>query len=571
MPTPAFSGIQPMPPQQNRGRLEWRDIPLDFGSYLREIVSAVQQTQDSLAELRDQVVTLQQDVHGDRGMRQHIVQTDAALTSVCEVLRVERRKREAVAVAALAPQSRRTFLMRYWWKLSTNARCGQRQAVRRGRWDTLVRWHRLGGRRRRQREAADRLDRCSLFAHLSCRFKEWATTAEGRRRQRRSTAEELSLLAQEVCLRRRFLLWVGYAKRQRRRRVMTRSCRGTCESVLMALATRYWKKLFRHANRQRALFEVSVRACYHLQSSCFTHWATVRTQWRARMRKSTAIRSLLARSSKAVGRRYFVRLLLWMEANRDKRKVTGLSQRVDSLGTQIDSGLQTLGAVTQSLNRLVDRFINVDQQLETLDRDKVGRRELSGLAGAPVDRGGECTPVDRHVDAIPRVPDVPPCSMSLACSLQETDDRSYDAKYGAKEVRREHPRAPPSATGEFSAPAVPAPDGVLAELARLDKKSAAARDFEPSPQVSKPAAPAAYSDTPRGGADPLLTALHVADTPARDSSARSVVSEVTEGRARSAPSPLWTGAASGSGGGQELQRQQEAHWASHFASILQRR
>eukprot|EP00756_Hemistasia_phaeocysticola_P000971 Hpha_TRINITY_DN10706_c0_g1::TRINITY_DN10706_c0_g1_i2::g.43696::m.43696 len=579
MPTPPLS-CQTVPPQQP-GRLQYRDVSLDFGAYLREIVGAVQQTQDSLAELRDQVASLQADLHSERGLRQHIVQTDAALTSVCEVLRVERRKREAVAVAALAPHSRRAFLGRYWRKLSVHVRQGERQAVRRERWDTLVRWHRFGAKRRRQREAADRLDRCTLFAHLRCRFREWAATAEARGQQRRSNAEELSILAQQACLRRRFELWVRHARWQRRRKHLTRSCRGTCEAVLLTLAERYWKKLFRHANRQRATYEVSVRACYHLQHACFTHWMRLRTLWRCHVRKGTAIRSLLARSSKSVGRRYFTRLLLWMEASREKRKVTGLSQRVESLGTQIDSGLQTLGAVTQSLNRLVDRFINVDQQLESLSRDKVGRRELSGLAGGPADRTSDCPSADRlgveHPRSMPRARDAVACNLSLAC-LQEPADRACEAKL------RDRPRVsasapasaptptsmptpasvPTSGTGEFSAPAVPAPDGVLAELARLDRRSAAARDFEPSPQVSRPSG---YSE-PRGGVDAMRMVLQsTADTPLRDSPAHSVASEVTEGRARS---PLFA-APSGSGGGQDLQRQQEAQWANHFATILQRR
>eukprot|EP01064_Diplonema_japonicum_P002595 TRINITY_DN11651_c1_g1_i1.p1 TRINITY_DN11651_c1_g1~~TRINITY_DN11651_c1_g1_i1.p1 ORF type:complete len:718 (+),score=114.00 TRINITY_DN11651_c1_g1_i1:61-2214(+) len=65
------------------------------------------------------------------------------------------------------------------------------------------------------------------------------------------------------------------------------------------------------------------------------------------------------------------------DANEDR--CSELSKKCDSLGTQVDVSLKTLTNTNSVLNKLVDRLISVDEQLDHLDREKVSRKDLKEL------------------------------------------------------------------------------------------------------------------------------------------------------------------------------------------------
>ena len=81
-------------------------------------------------------------------------------------------------------------------------------------------------------------------------------------------------------------------------------------------------------------------------------------------------------------------------------------KRCDTLGTQVDVGLKTLTNTNSVLNKLVDRLISVDEQLDHLDKDKVSRKEIGsarmGPSQAPSRAASPTPALDRRDVSPPR-------------------------------------------------------------------------------------------------------------------------------------------------------------------------
>eukprot|EP01060_Flectonema_neradi_P029466 TRINITY_DN4083_c2_g1_i1.p1 TRINITY_DN4083_c2_g1~~TRINITY_DN4083_c2_g1_i1.p1 ORF type:complete len:715 (+),score=158.50 TRINITY_DN4083_c2_g1_i1:42-2147(+) len=79
-------------------------------------------------------------------------------------------------------------------------------------------------------------------------------------------------------------------------------------------------------------------------------------------------------------------------------------KRCDTLGTQVDVGLKTLTNTNSVLNKLVDRLISVDEQLDHLDKDKVSRKEIGSARMGPSQapsRAASPTPILERRDVSP--------------------------------------------------------------------------------------------------------------------------------------------------------------------------
>eukprot|EP01065_Artemidia_motanka_P043052 TRINITY_DN5900_c0_g1_i1.p1 TRINITY_DN5900_c0_g1~~TRINITY_DN5900_c0_g1_i1.p1 ORF type:complete len:723 (+),score=241.28 TRINITY_DN5900_c0_g1_i1:57-2171(+) len=94
------------------------------------------------------------------------------------------------------------------------------------------------------------------------------------------------------------------------------------------------------------------------------------------------------------------------EATRQRRlaeqegRLLETGRRVDILSTHVDVSLKTLSNTNNVLNKLVDRVISVDEQLDVLSREKVGKRELRFITGDSA--GADSSSPRRHAD--PRSP-----------------------------------------------------------------------------------------------------------------------------------------------------------------------
>eukprot|EP01062_Namystynia_karyoxenos_P077009 TRINITY_DN7665_c1_g1_i1.p2 TRINITY_DN7665_c1_g1~~TRINITY_DN7665_c1_g1_i1.p2 ORF type:complete len:679 (+),score=155.19 TRINITY_DN7665_c1_g1_i1:106-2037(+) len=637
MPTPAGAPLSmalpqrpPTPPGAERcsaepaRRLEWRDPSLELGRFLQEIVHAVQRAQEDIAGLRGEVAALAADLHGDRGVRQHVMQTDAALTSVCEVLRVERRKREAIAVSVLLPRSTGSFLGRYWRQLREWARCSRsgsrlsRSAslvLVRLRWETLKTFHRLSATRRRQRAAAARLVRRSVLWHARRRLDTWlgwhaALCAEAARRRAAhgQVAADLAVQSAQTLLHSALRRWQRWLRACSRWRQLTQRCRGMCEGALLHLAARYWRRLCRIPHRRRAMYTVAVGARDRLRAACWARWRGALQLWRLHERRFAAAGSMFARTSKLLARRRLHQWLSWLELRarrrqhaEDRVQFEHLAQRVEALGGQIDVGLRTLTNTNAVLNRLVDRFIAVDDQLEALDKDKVGRRELSGLADTRASTGGReqrdqgkaageaAHPLSSARDLLRQAPLGAAAGDARALHGQGAAPAGqlpvgWEPVGSAGAPERAGPHGPPTPTSGqqgcadsslLSEPACArtvAPPEADCMIARLERTRSGARDRGPLPPPAGGAAhgqgmqqqqqqPLAWHISPSRGprqapsGDPGAAAAcwaEPAHPPARGNPAACPP-------ARGEPA---AGAPSGT-----LRRQQEALWVSHFADM----
>eukprot|EP01065_Artemidia_motanka_P007815 TRINITY_DN13908_c0_g1_i1.p1 TRINITY_DN13908_c0_g1~~TRINITY_DN13908_c0_g1_i1.p1 ORF type:complete len:542 (+),score=169.48 TRINITY_DN13908_c0_g1_i1:51-1628(+) len=520
MPTPLPAAATP-PPQEPTA-LQWRDTSRDLNLFLQEIVGAVQRAQAEIADLRCQVGALAGDVHGDRGIRQRVLQTDAGLTSVCEVLRVERRKREAVAVAVQQPRSFRALVGRYYARLlrwSQSRQSGQRMGrtssleLLRSRWQVLLRWHRLRVTRRRQRDAAERLYRCSLFAHLRGRLREWVGTQQAARAARlaragarHEAARDMAIQSARVLLSRALSRWRRLRSHRDRWLQLTRSCRGMCEGVLLALVGKCWQRLGKLRHRRYLTRQIAAAAAEQTKAVYWRKWQKAAALYRAVLRRRSASGSLLARTSKALALRYYSRWSVCATQRREHRHFASLSQRVDV-------GLQTLQNTNSVLNRLVDRFIAFDEQLDALDKDKVGRRELSGLAGDRKNELASRASADT-VRALSSARELLGASSALGSRCDALMERERELALGRADL--------------------PPPDAILSELSRLDAR--VRDDPRPAPRQHSSSFPAEHGiHTP----DPLSSVP-------RASSASSAASHTDTGA---------------------LRRQQEAQWVTHFADM----
>eukprot|EP00756_Hemistasia_phaeocysticola_P065024 Hpha_TRINITY_DN8239_c0_g1::TRINITY_DN8239_c0_g1_i1::g.111892::m.111892 len=83
---------------------------------------------------------------------------------------------------------------------------------------------------------------------------------------------------------------------------------------------------------------------------------------------------------------------LWRGAP-SSAKYEEMLMKCEALGAQVDVGLRTLSNTNSVLNKVVDRLINVDEQLDHLDKEKLSRADLQSMQPPPV---AQLSPVRRR-------------------------------------------------------------------------------------------------------------------------------------------------------------------------------
>ena len=159
---------------------------------------------------------------------------------------------------------------------------------------------------------------------------------------------------------------------------------------LTTLRNRYFERLsafmlWRKYKRKRV--QLSIDLCRKNEDALRrTHlelWTQHAAYARRQLERIAVSRALATKNDQLVRREHYHALARYQKLTAQARDAHELENRfseaqrkTDNLGTQIDVGLKTLSNTNSVLNKLVDRLISVDQQLGTLDKEKVGRREL---------------------------------------------------------------------------------------------------------------------------------------------------------------------------------------------------
>ena len=146
-----------------------------------------------------------------------------------------------------------------------------------------------------------------------------------------------------------------------------------------------YKQWEQHKRRQiKQSEDLRDRSFAIIRRKYMSKWARVIAMIRRGLEREAISRALLTKNAQLVRRDFYATLYRYRELRRSVRdkeeqdlRTAELHRRNDNLGTQIDVGLKTLSNTNSVLNKLVDRLIAVDQQLDTLEKDKVSRRELS--------------------------------------------------------------------------------------------------------------------------------------------------------------------------------------------------
>ena len=160
---------------------------------------------------------------------------------------------------------------------------------------------------------------------------------------------------------------------------------------LGSLRQRYYGKLYaflmwtRH-NRKRRQQAADLNAKHEerIRRTFLHKWAHHAACIRRHLERVAVSRALNTKNEQVVRREYYHLLFRYQtvrEKARDRHELENrfaeAGRKTDNLGTQIDVGLKTLSNTNSVLNKLVDRLITVDDQLGSLEKEKVSRRELS--------------------------------------------------------------------------------------------------------------------------------------------------------------------------------------------------
>eukprot|EP00755_Sulcionema_specki_P039321 Sspe_Gene.112613::Locus_95686_Transcript_1_1_Confidence_1.000_Length_1833::g.112613::m.112613 len=571
-------------------RLSRRDPFLDLNQYLQDIVASVQQLQNDLATVQGSVSTLTSEVFGTTGIKNKLAHLEGSFFSVCNEVATERRQRRAQGLKELGKSCLSAFLGRYFDALRKHAR-GHGGIERRLRaqaarateqfvsryftmWRRFHRW--AVGRSRRVRALrwlrikADQslLHRCfsSLAAH---RIR--AVEAANKRRQTATLiAYDLEEIVQHCLLRRYLIRLVSYHRARTAQRKRWKAVAAHADQASRAVLQRYWTKLKRYRDRQRGMRKrcqitaaLGARQQQAVKAEYWRKWVTYQRAWSQLLKRHKACKLLQYRSELAVVRSAMSKWRRFVDLRHHAReraeylaRIHDVSHRCETLGTQVDVGLKTLTNTNSVLNKLVDRFITIDEQLESLEREKVGRQELGGLADSQQQNKararspkGESSMVAALSTAKELLEHTP--MNGMVDNLMKRQ-RELDAAAAAACQAAAH-RTP---TPEVHGPYEHLDREQMDELLRLDRNRIAARDYEPQSSHRRQdrfpehydstrsgSMPSAFSEAPTSASYPTALADPVSFPSTSSSSARNSVPP------------------------EDFRRQQEAVWASHFATI----
>ena len=390
--------------------MEFNDPLGGLHTMLQDLVRQVRDTTAEVSEMKRQMGRVTDDLYAPGGLGYVVFQVlhstshtthtrsarmgslESAISAVSVAVSDERRRRQTAGVSALEVQSRRAFATVYFRRFCLYAR-GYTEG-------------------RRRRRAVDHLLAQARACHLSQRFTHW------RRFHRRSTerasqtrlARSLRARSDAGCARGRFAAWRAWAERRSRRAAGRRAVLRVAAGDLAALAAhtllrRYWAALRRGpaavcayravaascARRRLQEGYAALRVCAHERRVC-------------RMRADVALQ-VAERAAGALAGRYFARLQRVVARRRAQRRAlsalyfvhgcavkatalryfaalgrfAGAAAKQAATAQKVEVSLSTLASTNQVLDALVDRVINLDQGIERVEREKIGRKEFSGL------------------------------------------------------------------------------------------------------------------------------------------------------------------------------------------------
>eukprot|EP01059_Diplonema_ambulator_P000992 TRINITY_DN10763_c1_g1_i1.p1 TRINITY_DN10763_c1_g1~~TRINITY_DN10763_c1_g1_i1.p1 ORF type:complete len:678 (+),score=122.76 TRINITY_DN10763_c1_g1_i1:169-2034(+) len=221
-------------------------------------------------------------------------------------------------------------------------------------------------------------------------------------------AENLLLTTNKGVRSRCWRKWKAFTKTKRTKRHAVDALAGVNKKVLMmkyfTKLAAFWKA---RAVRKTKLTAVDALALLNSKVLMAKYYRKLHRFAKAigklrrrRMLQNKLVGELFGKSVKTLARRAFKKLENYARSKARERekevlgKISGLVEQVrngdgekyeeivkkcEALGTQVDVGLKTLTNTNSVLNKLVDRLISVDEQLDHLDRDKVSRKELGNI------------------------------------------------------------------------------------------------------------------------------------------------------------------------------------------------
>eukprot|EP01064_Diplonema_japonicum_P012094 TRINITY_DN19565_c0_g1_i1.p1 TRINITY_DN19565_c0_g1~~TRINITY_DN19565_c0_g1_i1.p1 ORF type:complete len:462 (+),score=64.57 TRINITY_DN19565_c0_g1_i1:53-1387(+) len=362
-----------------------------LNGFLQEIVSEVKQVHSDLNSLKDQFLMLNTEVRSEYGLKNRVCVIEASLHSVQQQLKREKTKRQQVTVTILLQKSKRSFLGEYF---------------------SLLTLHSQGLKtKRRRQEAVRQISKTTSIQTLSWFFTNWRrfrkramSRATGYR-----TAKNLLLKNLKTHVQKRLRAWQTHTERKTSRKdykkgVVMTMAKDFENSINHKLLKRYFDAMGKRVRTRSALHAIHREACL----------ATLREKWAKfidfiAIQRWAALRREISTSNEnrlhhASRRASYRKLLKFVEKEKLKRTacerttfiqicaikstlrrcLAKLKRNAElkhraAMDRKVELSLSTLTNTNTILNELVERFLNVDQQISALERNKIGRKELQGL------------------------------------------------------------------------------------------------------------------------------------------------------------------------------------------------
>eukprot|EP01065_Artemidia_motanka_P015430 TRINITY_DN19252_c0_g1_i1.p1 TRINITY_DN19252_c0_g1~~TRINITY_DN19252_c0_g1_i1.p1 ORF type:complete len:645 (+),score=206.64 TRINITY_DN19252_c0_g1_i1:73-2007(+) len=287
----------------------------------------------------------------------------------------ECRARVRPGVERVLRYTLRQLLPRYWMRLLLYSSKRARAKLR----------HRRALRRVQQTTRQERLRVCwrALADH---RTRRRARRAEVRAGQR-SSVDRMALESYRIVLLRYYGKLARLERRGRARRQRVTLSQALLVSSGRLLCRRYWSTWSRWLGaiqawqrRQRVRRDIAAQLSERTARGILTEWMTRLRRFAAERRALRDQEAIVARVTEMAlqSEQSTTEAMLELKRETDTR-VSELRSRHDVLGSQVDIGLGSLSNTNHVLNRIVDRLLVVDEHLDTLHKDKVGRAELAAL------------------------------------------------------------------------------------------------------------------------------------------------------------------------------------------------
>eukprot|EP01065_Artemidia_motanka_P053458 TRINITY_DN991_c0_g1_i1.p1 TRINITY_DN991_c0_g1~~TRINITY_DN991_c0_g1_i1.p1 ORF type:complete len:766 (+),score=257.78 TRINITY_DN991_c0_g1_i1:62-2299(+) len=362
------------------------------------------------------------------------------------------------------------------------ARTGGDTVLRRVYHGKALEWLSIKGRQKRRAALAAALSTQTNGGLIKLRYKMWAAAAaRAASRWRRARTLHAVAAASDEGLRRVYLRKAAGWARQRHRQELTLTALSSVTAA--AILRRYYAKLGNSSSRAR--------------------------KQRA---KRKLVRELEFRLGKELTRRCFNKLRLCIGRAPAPGSFSELADRCDTLGNQVEVSLKTLSNTNSVLSRVVDRLLEVDDQLEHLEREKADRQ-----AGELVSPSHASPATARPQDSAARWDDV---SRQSTAPTQPPQPHRSSATLSVAESTTPAARRPKEEPHAEDWPPVPAPyakpPDAAAETLPISARVSVAAGGGLAPPPPPPSASTRHisPSRTRGREDPLTAPPRVVPAPA---------------------------------------------------------